>query len=99
MTTRIHKYQLASWGLTYVSMPAFSEPMHVGFQGSRLMLWATVNPDLPDVDYAFYAFKTGEELGSQPLRRDGYVGTAVTADGSYVAHVYELDERRVPRKP
>jgi len=89
---RIYKYELPSAGAADIELPAFAQPLSVGWQGSfgdpRLMLWAAID-DRPDLhSYRFHVLTTGSELSSEINAR--YIGTAqlIGQGGQYVVHVY-----------
>lgn len=64
---------------------------HLGFKGQQLNMWVTAKIGAPVEAMHLYVAMTGETLPDHPNegRNDwGYLGTAVTADGSFVQHIY-----------
>jgi hypothetical protein len=70
-------------GATFLSVGVQTLPNSV----ESIVLWAAVNPNLPDEPRHFQAVFTGEDL---PSNISGHVGTVTMANG-IVWHVYELD--------
>lgn len=67
-----------------ISMPAGSEPLHVGSQDGRVVLWAGVDPTRPRVMRRFFIIATG-----QPFEPKGLLYIGTTQAGPYVWHVFE----------
>ena len=85
MTRTVYKYPLA-FGLTRLVVPVQSEIRHVAMQGESVCLWMEVDPQTWSEKRRFAVIGTG-----WPVPSDGrYVGTAMTPDGAYVWHVYEI---------
>ncbi len=83
---RIWKYPLNEGTPTTLTTPAEWNPISVGYQGARLVLWAEAGAGTAETRIVF-AFPTGtstDYFGEYKLR---YVGTAQAPDGS-VFHVY-----------
>ena len=78
----IYKYGL-HYNTTSLTLPKSSKLLSVGFQGDNLVLWVDTSNQEPE-DLKFYAYATGAEVKKGQI----YVGTAMTADGTFVLHVY-----------
>lgn len=82
---RIYKYELELLPNQAILMPIGAKILHVGHQGSRIYLWAEVNPEaMPESRY-FSVAATGEDLYQMPMT---HLGTTITEP--YVWHVYEI---------
>ena len=78
----IYKYGL-NYNTTSLTLPKSSKLLSVGFQGDNLVLWVDTSPNEPE-ELMLYAYTTGSEVKKGHV----YVGTAMTADGTFVLHVY-----------
>lgn len=86
--TTVREYPLPEM-LTRVPMPAGAQILHVGAQGSQIVLWAAVCPEGAPVVRTFAVVGTGRELPDHCYRT--HVGTVVMRDGEVVWHVFELN--------
>ncbi len=81
----IHKYSL-NIGDTYIHLPLSAKCLHVDFQNGNLQAWFEVETSEGTEQRQLSVFNTGQSIWDNL----SYIGTAVTEDGSFVAHVYEL---------
>jgi hypothetical protein len=86
----VYKYELPTEDIAALQMPAGAELLHVGVQGSDVMLWARVDPDAPCVTRRVRFAGTGHPLGEGADAP--YVGTALLYNGRLVFHVFDLGE-------
>lgn len=74
-------------GVQQHSMPVGAKILHVEEQAGRPVMWAQVNPIADTEVRSFKLVGTGH---ADIYSNDGYVGTALTASGAFVWHVYEV---------
>ena len=93
--TAIWKYTVSINGAT-VRMPAGARLLHVADQNGDPMtveVWAEVDPDVDVVDRVFVVVGTGHPYDTEVQGRTlTYVGTAVTARGHLVWHLFDAGE-------
>ena len=89
MTTRtIWKYGLEITSEQSILMPMDSIPLHVGVQGSNLVMWVQVDPTAPTVKRVIRVFGTGQPIPTDVTH--WYVGSVQI--GFFVWHVYDEGE-------
>ena len=81
------KYQLSHNGRTGISLPANAKLLHVANQQGLIQLWVCVDSNGMWTVRDFLCVYTGFDVVPENAV---YVGTAISADGSSVTHVYEL---------
>jgi hypothetical protein len=93
MTVMIpYKYRLNHVGTTDIDLPSPYSSAHVAFQCGQLQLWAFVAArplEARTRTRRFCVVQTGSAFGSSEHL---YVGTAMTDDGAFVLHVFEMLE-------
>lgn len=99
MTTRaVYKYNVPVDGATHLFViPGPSTLIHVDCQGASdvVQFWTEVPIDTPHGDHdhrLFQVFATGQVIpeDDDPSRYWKHVGSALTAGGALVWHLYEL---------
>lgn len=89
----VHKYPLKAFEDSVdvrVSMPAFSDFLHVAFQGEDVFIWAEVETDQPLQDYEFEVYATGQEHRVERYTYLQHMGTFFAKQ-----NVWHLFQRRV----
>jgi len=66
-----------------VSAP--KQVLHIGEQNSAPVLWALVDPALPEHDLVIRMFGTGQPCDANP---DQYLGTLMLCGGQLVLHLF-----------
>lgn len=86
----IFKYALPTRGPRELVLPMGARILSVANQYEKVIaLWAEVDPKATQTETRrFYVAMTGEEFVISPS--SVFIGTVLLADGSYVAHVYEV---------
>lgn len=87
----IWKFELPTRGVATVQMPRGAVVLSVANQNERLQLWALVNPRAPLEERSFLIALTGS-VGRIDIQPGQFVGTVLFADGTFVAHVFQLTE-------
>jgi hypothetical protein len=81
---KVYKYPAPegaeSWS---VEMPMGAQVVHAGFQGTRLCLWALVDPEAPAVPRRFLIVGTGQEITDHHLAH-----VATWFEGPFVWHLF-----------
>ncbi len=85
----IYKYELIPGAEVWIAMPKDAKILSTAFQGSKLYVWAAVDPETPMVSHHFEVVMTGREA---PLLYKSFIGIAMTLDETFVAHVYDLGD-------
>ena len=81
----IYKYPINIGDTFTVEMPEGAEVIHVAEQFDEPFMWAIVDNEKPLKHHHFYVFGTGHRMNDYCLR---FVGTLLTAGGSYVWHIF-----------
>jgi hypothetical protein len=81
----IYKYTISRSGV--VEMPVGAKILHVGCQGSEIMLWAEVDTGNANENRLFEVFGTGFQIPIDIGVSRKYLATVFV--GSFVWHVYE----------
>ena len=90
MVTAVCKYALSDGpGTTTHLMPIGARVLGVESVQSRPVIWARVDPTAEKVDRTFEVAETDALLPDGPL---DYIGTAQLYGGSYVLHVFEVQQ-------
>lgn len=63
---------------------------HLAFQRGDLMLWLNEDLSKEKAERSVYVALTGETV---PYEYPVYLGTALSGDGSFVVHAYEVNQR------
>jgi hypothetical protein len=82
---RIWKYTLPYHGQKILTLPADYEVYSCAFQREELQIWVGGSEE-EQVEVTFHTFMTGHEIDDS---NKVYIGTAMTQDHEYVAHVFE----------
>jgi hypothetical protein len=85
MAKGIWKFVLPSFE-HQVMMPAKSQVVHVGQQDGAVVVWAVVDPRVPDEPRRFFTVATGQPF---PTDQASYLGTVQMPSG-LVWHVLEV---------
>jgi hypothetical protein len=83
----IWKFELDTAQYTEIEMPTGAEILTAHIQNEVMRLWAQVDSEAHKETRTFEAVGTGALLSDAPRK---YIGTAQTAGGHYVLHVFEL---------
>ncbi len=85
----IWKYELKPEGI--VHMPANSQVLSVGAQGTQMFVWALVDSTLPANHVKQFAiYGTGHEVKASLDYDQEFIGTVLMMGGSLVFHVFEI---------
>ncbi len=85
----IWKYNLDITDIQTIEMPVDGKILSIQTQLGNICMWVEVNSSAPTTKRTFCVFGTGHEM---PLYdRMTYLGTAQTANGKLVWHVFEKD--------
>lgn len=90
MKTRIYKYPLVASGEQIIPMPEGAVILTIKVQRKEPMMWAMVNPEMPDMDRVFAIRTTGSERDYNPA--DKYLGSFMLLNDNFVGHVFELQK-------
>jgi hypothetical protein len=88
----VYKYALPIEDEVRIPLPAFAEVLSVGVQGENLFVWALVDPSIPNLHKTFRIAGTGHPI--EEPEKWKFIGTVFLYEGSFVAHVFELDPKR-----
>ena len=88
----IWKYELEPGKTQSIWMPGYANILDVQLQGSNPVLWALVDPAIPNEERRFQLVWTGEEMSN--LEYSGYIGTFQA--GPTVWHLFEEYEDELP---
>ena len=85
---RIFKYTLngSISGIQPILIPAESKFLSVQKQKDNPTMWFLVNPEFEVVERRFQLFPTGHI----DVPKDGYLGTVLLDDDTYVVHIFEV---------
>jgi hypothetical protein len=92
----IHKFHLRAARIT-LALPKVAVVLGVHLQRDEPMIWALVDTEAPKESRTFETFGTGYELPQKGLGR--FVGTFLTADETFVWHVFEMGDGLAPLPP
>lgn len=81
----IWKYELESGATQSIWMPGHANILDVQMQDGRPVLWALVDPTIPDEERRFQLVLIGEEVSN--LEYPGYIGSFQA--GPEVWHLFE----------
>lgn len=88
MNTAIYKFEVPIGYETSIGMKPGAEILHVGLQRGEIKLWVKQNLDVKETVFRrFQVYPTGH-IGWMPDTAK-HVASVVTADGTYVWHVFE----------
>ena len=66
-------------------IPTDQQLLHVGEQNGAPVLWALVDPALPEHDLTIRMFGTGQPCDASP---DKYIGTVILRGGKLALHLF-----------
>lgn len=86
---KIYKYELKRASTQFVQIPEKSSIIDIQIQKGKIMMWAEVEPDSPEIDIKINMYGTGQEVAENGCDTD-YLGTI--QDGDNVWHFYMMYE-------
>ncbi len=94
MTESVWKFRLAVKDVQAIKMPAGAVPLHVGYQGEVLTLWAVVDNEQREMGIAVRVKGTGHEIEFD-RQHYHFVGSVESPDRNFMWHVWvERTERK-----
>lgn len=94
---KVFKYELAIEDYVEIKMPMGAQVLSVGVQNDMPVLWALVNPDIPEMAYKFRLTGTGHEIDEKEASSMKFVGTCIMLGGSFVLHVFQVVDESMLR--
>lgn len=86
----IWKFKLEITDKQTLTVPSYFMPLHVGFQGNELFVWAMVDTESLKKEKSFFIYGTGHSL---PEKAGLHIGTTFSPNGIFVWHIFEDGKR------
>ena len=86
---KVFKYSVLFDDYFIIDLPLRAKILNVDMQGSKLVLWALVNPEFPTKERRFRLAGTGHLIEEDTTQLE-YINSFKMQGGTFIFHVFEI---------